>query len=210
MFPTGAYAHSFGLEGLVEQGAVSDEPSLRTYLLRHVVPALAAAELPLVHAAWQAAGARDAARLVELDDLAEALRTTRELREASRRIGFQRLQTLLQLDTNQLLQDFVELGGAGHAPVVFGIECSLWNVPERSALQAYAYQAVSGQVAAAFKLLSFGQMAAQRLINDLGAELEARIDAALAVAPDDAGWFAPLTDIASSRHEQAYTRLFIS
>ncbi|HEY8240666.1 MAG TPA: urease accessory UreF family protein [Kiritimatiellia bacterium] len=210
MFPTGAYAHSFGLEALVEHGTVQDEPSLRRYLADVMVPSLAGTDLPIVHAAWQAASARDAARLVELDDLAEALRPTRELRDASRRTGSQRLQTLLELDPRNLLREFVDLGGKGHAPVVYGIECALWSVPERSALQAFAYQAVAGLVSAAFKLIPLGQMAAQRLIADLAESLETHVDDALRIAPDDAGWFAPMTDIASSRHEQAYTRLFIS
>lgn len=56
-YPTGAYAHSFGLEGLVEQGVVRDRATLREFFLRSVEPALRQAELPLVIHAWAALGA---------------------------------------------------------------------------------------------------------------------------------------------------------
>jgi urease accessory protein len=210
MFPTGAYAHSFGLEGLVEQGIVKDEATLLDYLSGAVLPSLSAVDLPLVHAAWQAAAQNDVERLLDLDDLANALRPTRELRDASRRTGSQRLHTLRQLRPHDLLASFVERGGEGHAPVVFGMETALWEVPERSALQAFVYQAVSGQITAAVKLIAIGQMTVQRIITELAAEMEERIDAAMVTTPEDAGWFSPLPDIASARHERAYTRLFIS
>jgi urease accessory protein len=56
-YPTGAYAHSFGLEGLVEQGVVRDRETLREFLVRSVLPALRQAELPVVIHSWRALGA---------------------------------------------------------------------------------------------------------------------------------------------------------
>jgi urease accessory protein len=58
-YPTGAYAHSFGLEGMIELGAVRDRETLRKFLLRSALPALRQAELPVVIHAWKAlAGGR--------------------------------------------------------------------------------------------------------------------------------------------------------
>jgi urease accessory protein len=56
-YPTGAYAHSFGLEGMIELGAVRDRETLREFLLRSALPALRQAELPVVIHAWVALGA---------------------------------------------------------------------------------------------------------------------------------------------------------
>ncbi|ATC62768.1 urease accessory protein UreF [Nibricoccus aquaticus] len=55
-YPTGAYAHSFGLEGMIELGAVRDRETLREFLLRSALPALRQAELPVVIHAWGALG----------------------------------------------------------------------------------------------------------------------------------------------------------
>ena len=59
-FPTGSYAHSFGLEELVRQGQVHDEASLRGFLYEHAIPGLTHVDLPLVRESRAAAmaGAR--------------------------------------------------------------------------------------------------------------------------------------------------------
>jgi len=90
-YPTGTYAHSFGLEGLVQAGAVRDRATLREFLLGQVVPQLGLTELPLAARAWDAAGsAPDWETLRALCELGAALRGTRELRAASAAIGAQR------------------------------------------------------------------------------------------------------------------------
>ena len=55
-YPTGSYAHSFGLEGLVAEGVVRDRATLRAFLLISVLPALRQTELPLAIHAWRAFG----------------------------------------------------------------------------------------------------------------------------------------------------------
>ena len=75
-FPTGAYAHSFGLEGLAQSGVVRDRATLRTFLLEHVLPPLARTDLPIAAHAWAAVGAQppDWDQLRELCFLGSALR----------------------------------------------------------------------------------------------------------------------------------------
>ncbi|MGB2403221.1 MAG: urease accessory protein UreF, partial [Akkermansiaceae bacterium] len=46
--PVGAYAHSFGLEGVCQMGLVHDKETLRTFLNRDVSTALVHVDLPLV------------------------------------------------------------------------------------------------------------------------------------------------------------------
>ena len=93
-YPTGAYAHSFGLEGLAHAGVVHDRATLRTFLLEHALPPLARTDLPIAAHAWIAVGEVPVAweRLRELCILGAAVRGTRELRAASEAIGRQRLE----------------------------------------------------------------------------------------------------------------------
>src|SRR5882672_5082613 len=55
IFPTGSYAHSFGLEELVNLGLVQDAPTLAEFLQRQVIPALEHLELPYLRFALNAA-----------------------------------------------------------------------------------------------------------------------------------------------------------
>jgi urease accessory protein UreF len=83
--PVGAYAHSFGLEGVCQMGIVHDKETLKTFLHRDVVTALTHIELPLVAHAYQAAMDGKIEELKKLDQLSFALRPTRQLREAASR-----------------------------------------------------------------------------------------------------------------------------
>src|SRR5438093_241797 len=53
-YPTGSYAHSFGLEGLVQEGVIRDRETLREFIFRSALPALRHVELPLAAHAWRA------------------------------------------------------------------------------------------------------------------------------------------------------------
>src|SRR6266496_692981 len=68
VFPSGSYAHSFGLEGLVQLRQAADPARLAELLRRQVIPALEHFELPLVRLAHHAAQDADVARLLELDE----------------------------------------------------------------------------------------------------------------------------------------------
>src|SRR4051812_38908610 len=52
-YPTGSYSHSFGLEGLVQQGVVRDRATLRDFIFLSALPALRHTELPLSSHAWR-------------------------------------------------------------------------------------------------------------------------------------------------------------
>ena len=85
--PVGAYAHSFGLEGLVQMGAISDIDDLERFLTREMLSTLTEVELPLIRISRQALENNDLTALTRLDHLALATRPTAELRSASTRMG---------------------------------------------------------------------------------------------------------------------------
>jgi urease accessory protein len=84
------------------------------------------------------------------------------------------------------------------------------GVPLEAALVAAYYQGVSGFITAAMKLLRIGQNAAHGLLTEAMARCADSVRDARSVALEDAGSFTPVLDIASARHESAYSRIFIS
>lgn len=214
IFPSGTFAHSFGLEGLVELKLVDDLESFRTFLLRTVTPSLENFELPMLHFAYEAALDGRIDRLLEFDARYAAMKAAQELRNASSGLGAQRLQMLLQLASQPLLQELESKRTAGlfhaHMPIIYGAQTAIFQTPLNAALLSYYYQNSAAFVSAAMKLMRLGQIAGQRLLTECLAGAGAAIARALLVREEDAGWFSPLVDIASALHEKAYTRIFIS
>ena len=205
-YPSGAYAHSFGLEEMVESGIITKSPDLERFLECQVLPALLTFEIPMFARAHRAAAQQDLETLRALDAELDAWRIPHEAREASRRIGSQRLDLLAVLDESPFIASFRNACPRGHQLVVTAIE--LAAAPAADAARAFAYQAIASLTAASMKLIRIGQTACQRILRRTLDLLGKWIDAALSAVPD--GWFNPLLEIASLRHARSHARLFIS
>ena len=205
-YPSGSYAHSFGLEELAEAGVVSNAEELEDFLKKQILPALLTFEIPFFARAHAAAVAEDPAQLLALDAELDAWRIPAELRDASRRIGSQRLELLAQLHPSPLILRVREASSRCHHLVVTALELS--GVPVGQVARAVAFQSVAGLTAASMKLMRIGQTSCQTIARRSLALLGEKIDASLSQPVD--GWFNPLLEIASLRHARAHQRLFIS
>lgn len=215
MYPTGSYAHSFGLEGLVADGAVRDRAGLSAFVVGQALPLLARTDLPVAARAWEAAGEPpDWPALGRLAFLGASLKGARELREASEAIGRQRLELAASPGGSRLAAEFVRRAESGGWPrpacVAAAIEGRWIGAPQEAVLSALLYSAAAGLAAAAVKLLRIGQNAAQAVIAEALAAAPALVERAIALPLEEAGSFHPWWDIASARHEAADGRLFIS
>jgi len=211
-YPTGSYAHSFGLEGLVQDGLVRDRASLREFLLEQALPALAQTDLIVAAAAWAAAGEpANLETIAQLCTLGSALRGAREPREASDAIGRQRLDLLANRpQASALVRALQARGGSTPNSVIAAIEARAIGAPVEAALSSLIYSAAAGLLAAAVKLLRLGQNAVQSLLTEALALAPQLIASALATPLAEAGAFTPWWDLAAARHERADFRLFIS
>lgn len=214
LFPTGAYAHSLGFEEIVRFGMVRDERSLGEFLHAQVIPALQQQELPYLRFACEAAWDGHLAELRRLDLEISAWKVAAETRLASAQLGTRRLKALRTISDAPLLAAFdMQIGrGAclGHHLVVCGLQAAVEGIPLEAALMAYFYQSLAALGAAALKLIRIGQDGVQRALRAANTEARTAIQASLLVSREDAGWFNPLLEIASMRHERAFERLFIS
>ncbi len=213
-FPTGSYAHSFGLEGLVQEGIVRDRVTLRQLVFRSALPALRHTDLPLAAHAWRAFAEPDWNTIGELSVLSSALRSAREARLASENIGRQRAELAATLHSSPLAQEFVRRATEHAWPYSSAVSAALegraLGAPCDAVLAAVVYSNLSALIAAAMKLLRLGQNGAQSLLTEALATSPALITAAIATPLDEIGWFNPWLDIAASRHETADARMFIS
>jgi len=213
-FPTGSYAHSYGLEALVQEGVVRDRATLRDFIFLSALPALGHAELPLAAHAWRAFGAPDWTEIGELCVLSSALRSTREARMASENIGRQRAELAANLRDSALAREFLRRSTEHHWPgataVSAALEGRVLGAPLPAILAGVSYASLASLLSAAMKLLRLGQNGAQSLLTEALATAPEFIAAAQRIPRDEIGWFNPWLDIAAARHETADSRMFIS
>lgn len=210
-FPVGGFSHSYGLEGLVQGGVVSNVIDLESFLDRTWVPLMTHLELPLVRHAYSASRKEE---WIELDQWAWASRATREARAAQRQMGMQRLKLVAKMAAHRELEELAGMAERGewHSqwPVVAGIEAQLLKIPLDDALLGFCYQSVCGITAASAKLIRIGPSEIQRIIRETNGRSGKMLRDSAAITRGQIGWFTPLLDITGSRHETAYTRIFIS
>lgn len=214
LYPTGSYAHSFGLEGMIDAGAVRDRATLRTFLLNSVLPSLRNIDLPLAAHAWRAFGSRDWHAVGEICALASALRAPRELRSAAEAIGRQRAELLANVHEAELAREFLRRIKEANWPhctaVSAALEARVHGAPLAGVIAAVCYAAIASVIAAATKLLRLGQNAAQGLLTEMVALCPEMVGPACELPLAEIGWFNSWLDAASARHETANARLFIS
>ena len=212
-FPTGAFAHSGGLETYTQHEAIRTAGDVGR-LIAVKLDSAAHTDLIVVHCAMAAYNADDQAALRELDHLCAASKPARETREASEKVGRRLLASVLNVHPDDRLTayraDIERKTLIGHHAVVQGMICAALDIEPRSALLAFAYALAANQTAASVKLMSIGQTQAQAILAASGDAMVQAVDTALGLTLHDFGSFAPGLDIRAMQHEQLFRRLFIS
>lgn len=215
LFPTGAYAHSMGLEQWALVCGFKSGDDLVRYFSEHAGPSLARLELPYLRFVRAAIVADNFEQLIELEAEIDAWKWSQELRDASVAQGRGRLRLLKKLwststQINAYSEAYVNGRVRGHHLVVTALQFERLNVPDEAGLMAYGYQTLANFVSASVKLLRISPESAQLALAAGLEQLPAWVEQAKSVEPEEAGWFAPAFDIASARHATAFSRLFIS
>jgi urease accessory protein len=208
LFPGGTTAFSWGLEGLVQQGAVAHAADLERLLAAQLRYRWAGFDRAFLTAAHRSCGDLD--RVAVIDRMCEASILAEELRSGSRRAGgalvavHARLGVAAAASYKERIQQDDALG---HLPVAQGLIWAEIGLDEAEAAVLSAYTYLAGSAAAAIRLGIAGHLDAQRIITRLRPVI-AGLAGQLPPPPHEAGAFAPRTDIAAMRHETTPARLF--
>ena len=190
--PVGAAAHSFGLETLVEDGALRPE-NLEVFLREYLAEA-GVLETTFVRRAWRGEDPSS------LSSEFEARRPARESRDATLKMG------------RRFAELFNALSGAHLPPslpypIAFGAAAAIVGISEESIALAYLQQSATGLVSACQRLMPLGQVAASRIIWNLRPAIREAVSHSERL---EVSCFTPLPELGSMRHRSLETRLFIS
>ncbi len=212
-FPSGGYAFSSGLEAAVQGGGVRNAEELSRYVVELLTTGIGEREAVAVGWAHDAfvSGILDLA--LKTDRELDAMKLSRESRTASRQMGRQVIRLAATQQARQpLIEDYRAAVEAeqtpGHLAVTVGLTLAAAGWSKEDTIASFLYQAATGFVAAAMKLMPLGQRGGQGLLESWLAVIEQ-------VSHDAArqrvlqSW-SPIQDIYAMRHSRLESRLFRS
>jgi urease accessory protein len=228
-FPTGAFAHSGGLEAVWQSGETPGAAGLAAFLSASLQQAAGTT------AAIVAMTARSPQRFAELDDFTDAMLLNAVANKASRSQG----QALLAASTRVFGSLTPGLsaapprirGGAAlctgvesleslarsarsrpcHLAPVFGMVHAELGVDPQTAVSNFLFVTLRGLVSAAVRLGIVGPLEGQTLQFEIARGSDGWVDTALSIEDVSAiASTAPLLDYYQSMQELLYSRLFVS
>jgi len=210
--PIGSAAHSFGLETLAAEGAVTVD-DLAQFLEDYLTEAGArdAAYCRTAHRLAEAPPSHFRSGWLTLNQQLSALQPARESRAAGATLG----RRFLQLATNltrieplaRALEAAKETGTDVHHATAFGLVAGALGLSEEEAAAAFLQQSITALVSAGQRLMPLGQARASALLWRLHPSMA---QAAATTDTEAVTSFTPRLDLAAMRHPALPTRLFIS
>lgn len=197
----------------MQGGAVRSAEELALYVVESLATGIGEREAVAVGLAHDACVSVTLEIAFKADRELEAMKLGRESRTASRQMGRQ----VIRLAANQhvrhsLIEDYLAAVEAertpGHLAVSFGLTLAVAGWSKEDSIAAFLYQAATGFVAAAMKLLPIGQREGQRLLESWLAVIE-RVSHKAAHQQVLQSW-SPIQDIYAMRHSRLESRLFRS
>jgi urease accessory protein len=226
--PIGGFAFSQGLEPAIEAGWISNKVELQQWVSTIMTEAMLNTDLPLLHKQRQAIVAGDAEAFNNNEDWICATRETSEILMAEKAIGSALLRLLKNLEFDQSAPTLKWLGEHKKLSFIssFAMASYLFELDTEATLTGFAWAFIDNQVAAGVKLIPLGQTDGQNLLFTLSTLIPTSVKQCIKNCESDTnrcnanatqlidntkiGQSLAGLAIASSKHEQQYSRLFRS
>jgi urease accessory protein len=207
-FPSGAFAHSSGLEASLHHGVIAGLEDVAGFA-RQILVQTAYGSLPLFREVH-----RNPDRLVEMDRLCNAFLSSAVANRASRAQGRSLLTSVARSFPDRGCAQLEELArheriGCHLAPI-FGGVTRLLGIEEGDGERLALFLAVRGVGAAAIRLGLLGAYDAQALQSRMQGDIDPTILATRHLMACDIMQTAPILELFQSTHDRLYSRLFQS
>jgi urease accessory protein len=197
-FPSGGFAHSFGLEAFAQSGERVDVERF----VRDAIWQCGFGALPLLKAAHEGAD------LATLDARADAFLANHVANRASRTQGRAFHSTCSRIFPEEIAPLPRDL--RMHLAPLWGLALSELGVALDDAQRLLLWSTARGVLSAAVRLGLLGTHEAQSMLASLSGPLDEALSACAALGLSDLAQPAPLIDLLQANHDLLYSRLFQS
>lgn len=214
--PIGGYSHSNGLETYVQKGIVNNTETAALFLNNMLSTSVLYNDAAYVRLAYEAMGQENSfLKILELDEECSAMKSPREIREASHKLGTRLLKIFIE--EGEKGEFLAKLGeyvtkniNVGNYAVVYGALCHLMNIPLKEALAAFYFSTATGMVTNAVKLVPLGQLEGQKILFKVKKNIDKWVKATLELEENKIGLSNVGFDLRAMQHERLYSRLYMS
>ncbi|HIA13451.1 MAG TPA: urease accessory protein UreF [Nitrospirales bacterium] len=214
LFPTGAFACSYGLEAYAQEGVVHDAATLSSFIATSVRIALGRGDGLFASMSYVSSKNQAWNQIIAFDGMINAMKIAKEAREASVKIGRRLTSTMASVyprhGTRKLASMVKTRSICGHHAVMFGGLCAHLDISQKDCVQVFLYTWLSCVVSAAIRLRIIGPIEGQQQIASQMPLLTEVSDTILNRRAEDLAPSSPGLDIRMMTHEKSYSRLFIT
>ena len=209
--PIGAYSYSQGLEVAIEKGFVHNSVSARDWIVDQLHHVLAYFEAPVYWRLLHAFAAADQNAVSGWNERFIAARDSAEFRAETIQMGYSLGKLVMELQIAEpallaILDSQQEIA----LPCALACAAVALDVPPQAALLGMLFSWAENQVLVCVKSVPLGQVAGQRLLLSLRADLEAAALQAQQLDDDQLSNWTPGLSVMSMQHEVQYSRLYRS
>jgi urease accessory protein len=212
--PVGGYSHSAGLETYVQSGIVKDAETAKEFVTEMLSRNIHYTDASFVALVYDATDTNNLNTLLKSDKECTAVKLPKEMREASRKLGWRLMKNFQPLCKNEFLDEYakaVKTGAAsGHYCIAFGLLANILHIPKKDALAGFYYNHAAGFITNCVKLIPLSQQQGQEILFSLHPLIEGLAEKSLQPDRDLIGLCCSGFDIRSMQHERLYSRLYMS
>lgn len=212
--PIGGYSHSNGLETYIQDENVNSVASAKLFVTNMLTYNIKYNDACFVKLAYEATAAGDIQEIIKLDQECSALKSPREIREASQKLGIRLIKIFRRQKAFDIIGDYENAinkkEATAHYCIAFGMYAQLLKIPLPEALFAFYYNAAIGMITNSVKLVPLGQLDGQDVLFELQPLIKQLAKETVTIDRELVGLCNIAFDIRCMQHERLYSRLYMS
>lgn len=214
-FPSGGFAHSWGLEYAIEKRWIYDYTTLTEWTEEAAAHSLIPLDGRGVVKAWKLAAENDYAGLLKLDEDLGCYRSSLYQREGAAQVGRSFLKTVASvyevteiLTLNHSVREMQSLTSIQH-PVAWGAVSRWLKIPKEETLNVYLFSTIRQWANVAVRTIPMGQTDANRYIGEMNQFLSG-MNLAEEGEKEELETICPALEIAGTGHQHMKAKYFRS
>ena len=215
LFPIGGYSHSYGLETYIQKGIVRNSQDAWRFIYRRMRCGFCYNEFLSARLAYEYARQGQLDRLCELEEILEAARVPREIRDAGRKLGSRFIKTVCGMPIpyeSDVFERYTEARKRKSTTycLVYGAFCASAGIPYEDAMEHFLYAQTSSMVTNCVKTIPLSQTDGQHLLYRSQGLFQEILETLKNLTEEDLCRSTPGFDIRCMQHEGLYSRIYMS